>query len=225
MNSHLISYASRASTGHGFTWLEHDINGWAVALIVAIVAAFIYEAAMALTRMVTLRMPFLVLHLAKITMPKQDWHPLYRAWKGELWEILRNREKHWLVRFFKGMAFALPLALGAARATAKVTSPQRTVSQKRPDRADIRRRRAHIRRVRRGRRTSSTALAMRAGVAGGVLSTVAVASASADSDASRQALPGWVYWTAFIAISLTAAVAGVTGALASRNRKKRHRAE
>ncbi|GAA2702628.1 hypothetical protein GCM10010095_71720 [Streptomyces anthocyanicus] len=113
-----------ATTGHGFTLLDHDVNGWTVALIVAVVAAFLYEMIMALTRMVTLRIPFLVLYLARITTPKPDWAGLFSGWKGELWAILRMPGKHWLVRFGKGMAFAVPLALGAARVTAKAAAPK-----------------------------------------------------------------------------------------------------
>ncbi|MGW2951529.1 hypothetical protein [Streptomyces eurythermus] len=144
----MISYASAAPTVTGPTWLGHDIKGWTVALIVAIVAAFIYEATMTLTRTVTRRIPFLVLYLAKITTPKQDWPNLFRAWKGELWHILRSDEKHWTVRFFRGMAFALPLALGAARATAKVATAKRTAVEGRVRRAYTRRHRMWCRRVR-----------------------------------------------------------------------------
>ncbi|MDX3345911.1 hypothetical protein PV387_03525 [Streptomyces sp. ME02-6987-2C] len=132
-----------ATTGHGFTLLDHDVNGWTVALVVAVVAAFIYEAIMALTRMVTLRIPFLVLYLARITTPKRDWFNLFSGWKGELWAILRNREKHWFLRFCKGMAFATPLALGAARVTAKAATPsparQRTQGASRSARRRMRR--------------------------------------------------------------------------------------
>ncbi|MFH8500540.1 hypothetical protein [Streptomyces coeruleorubidus] len=122
MNAVMIAQAAGAATGHGWTWLNHDINGWTVALIVALIAAFIYEAFMALTRMVTLRIPFLVLYLARIPTPAAEWPHLFKAWKGELWAILNNREKHWLLRFFKGLAFATPLAFGAARATARAAA-------------------------------------------------------------------------------------------------------
>ncbi|WP_327345967.1 hypothetical protein [Streptomyces europaeiscabiei] len=110
-----------ASTpGTGWTFLDHDLNAWYVVMIAAVVAAFIYEAIMVLTRMVTLRVPFLVLYLARLTTPKQDWPYNYKAWRGELLSILRKRERHWLKRFLAGMAFAAPLAFGAARATADV---------------------------------------------------------------------------------------------------------
>ncbi|WP_432101037.1 hypothetical protein [Streptomyces sp. WAC 04229] len=143
-----------ATTGDGFTLLDHDLNGWIVALVVAVVAAFIYEAIMALTRLVTLRIPFLVLYLARITTPKRDWPDLFAGWKGELWAILRSREKRWFLCFCKGMAFATPLALGAARVTAKASTPSRT-AQRAP-----RTRRSSRRRTRRLEIGAATAFAI-----------------------------------------------------------------
>ncbi|MGW7244655.1 hypothetical protein [Streptomyces sp. NPDC054804] len=117
-----------AAPEHGATFLGEDLVGWRVAIVAALIAAVVYEMTMALTRMVTLRLPFLVLHLARLSTPKSEWVILYPAWKAELWFILKNREKLRIVRFFNGLRFAFPLAFGGARATARADAePRRTI--------------------------------------------------------------------------------------------------
>ncbi|MEU2304858.1 hypothetical protein [Streptomyces misionensis] len=112
-----ITAAQLAAAGHG-TFLGEDLPAWRVAAILAVVACIAWEAFMALTRVVSLRIPFLFLYLARLTTPKELRKLHYKRWKGELWFILGNREKHWVVRSFRGLAFSVPLALGGARLTA-----------------------------------------------------------------------------------------------------------
>ncbi|MEW2568341.1 hypothetical protein [Streptomyces sp. NPDC047070] len=109
-----------AAAEHGPTFLGEDLPAWRAAAILAVVAAIGLEILAALTRKVTLRLPFLVLYLAWFSTPKAEWKFLYRIWRAELWDTLKNRDKSFFSRFFKGMAYVIPLALGAARATAKV---------------------------------------------------------------------------------------------------------
>lgn len=128
--STVFALATKA-TEHGATFLGEDLVGWRTALIAAIPAAIIYEIAMALARKITLRLPFLVLQMARAGVRADDWHPMYAEWRAELWFLLRDRDAHWLVRFFNGMRFSIPLALGGARRTAKVDAaprPRRQVS-------------------------------------------------------------------------------------------------
>lgn len=125
MNTLNVGQLASAATEHGPIFLGEDLVGWRVAIIAALIAAVVYEMTMALTRMVTLRLPFLVLHVARLSIPKSEWEILYPTWKAELWFILKNSEDHRIIRFFKGLRFALPLALGGARATARADAESR----------------------------------------------------------------------------------------------------
>ncbi|MFE2424420.1 hypothetical protein [Streptomyces hokutonensis] len=109
-----------AAAEHGRTLLGETYEVWRVAGILAVVAAVGYEMAMALTRLIGLRLPFLVLYIARLTTPKSEWPYLYKAWKGELHAILDASKGFWVIKSLKGLKYALPLALGAARLTAKI---------------------------------------------------------------------------------------------------------
>lgn len=131
MTSNLAVSLAGASAEHSRTLLGHDFDAWLVAGILAAVAAVAYEVMMALLRQVTLRIPFLVLYLARLTTPKKDWKGLSPRWKGELWAILSQPPTtSRLVRFLKGMVYAAPLAFGAARVTAKASTTTRPTSEK-----------------------------------------------------------------------------------------------
>ncbi|KQW11441.1 hypothetical protein ASD08_35835 [Streptomyces sp. Root369] len=116
----MMASAAKTPSVHGLTLLDHDIDGWMVAMICALVAAVIYELAMALTRTVTLRIPFLILQIARVSVRKDFRAYLYEGWKAELWSILKDPKKGWLRRFWKGMSYAAQLAAFGARATVKV---------------------------------------------------------------------------------------------------------
>ncbi|WP_158012999.1 hypothetical protein [Streptomyces sp. Root369] len=120
MNVSMMASAAKTPSVHGLTLLDHDIDGWMVAMICALVAAVIYELAMALTRTVTLRIPFLILQIARVSVRKDFRAYLYEGWKAELWSILKDPKKGWLRRFWKGMSYAAQLAAFGARATVKV---------------------------------------------------------------------------------------------------------
>jgi hypothetical protein len=117
------SFAGLLASGaqHGPTFLGEDLVGWRTALIAAIPAAIAYEMVMALTRKITLRIPFLILYIAKIGLSKEDWGRLHAEWKAELWFILRDGDTHWLIRFITGMRYSVPLAFGGARLTASAS--------------------------------------------------------------------------------------------------------
>ncbi|MEV7684444.1 hypothetical protein [Streptomyces bungoensis] len=128
--------AAYTAERHG-TFLGEDFIGWRVAAILAIIACIAWELFMALTRLVSLRIPFLVLYLARLTTPKELWQLHYKAWKAELWFRLNDRDKHWVIRFFRGMTFSVPLALGGARLTAradKEAAPRRNLIRQLADR-------------------------------------------------------------------------------------------
>ncbi|MFE0402841.1 hypothetical protein ACFW19_13230 [Streptomyces nigra] len=118
MNTFSVDLASTAAT-QGFVLFGHDIDGWTVALIAAGIAAVVYEVVMALTKMVTLRIPFLVLQIARLVTPKSVRADLYKKWKADLWYILRS-DGLWITKFIRGMWFALQLAFYGARSTASV---------------------------------------------------------------------------------------------------------
>ncbi|MFC7869445.1 hypothetical protein ACFU5B_37325 [Streptomyces murinus] len=128
--SMVVSLAGTAA-GHERTLLGHDFDAWCVAGILAAIAAVAYEIAMALLRQVTLRIPFLVLCLARLTTPQEEWNHLSPCWKGELWSILSEPPtRSRLVRFWKGISYAAPLAFGAARATAKAAAATPPATEK-----------------------------------------------------------------------------------------------
>ncbi|MGW2074220.1 hypothetical protein ACWCPK_38265 [Streptomyces sp. NPDC001953] len=122
MDTITIAALAGNAAEYGPTFLGEDLVGWRTALIAAIPAAIIYEIAMALTRRVTLRLPFLVLSMTRLGVPKKEWEHQYAEWRAELWFILRDSEKHWLARFGRGMAFAVPLAAGGARGAARAAA-------------------------------------------------------------------------------------------------------
>ena len=114
--------AGSSATEHGFTFIGHDVDGWTVALIAAGIAAIVYEVTMALTKAVTLRIPFLVLQIARAVTPRAVRATLYRKWKADLWDILRS-DGLWITKFAEGIWFAAQLALFGAVATARVVNP------------------------------------------------------------------------------------------------------
>ncbi|MFF0191067.1 hypothetical protein [Streptomyces sp. NPDC005244] len=119
MHTSIVSELASTTAEHGWTFLGEGFIGWRTALIAAVPAAILYELTMALTRKVTLRLPFLVLKIARLGVRKEEWDYQSREWKAELWTILGDRERNWLLRFLEGMAFGIPLAAGGARQAVK----------------------------------------------------------------------------------------------------------
>ncbi|MEV5107989.1 hypothetical protein ACFQ7G_19430 [Streptomyces massasporeus] len=150
MNLHTMAAATPGV--HGGTVLGHDFNAWTVAMICAIVAAVVYEVTMALTRAVTLRIPFLVLQIARLQLSRAYRPGVYPMWRSELWAILRDSKTGRLRRFFQGFRYASGLALFGARATmkakievegkAKVEPESKASTEKKITRARHNRRRA-----------------------------------------------------------------------------------
>ncbi|WP_331731989.1 hypothetical protein [Streptomyces sp. NBC_00989] len=116
-------YATATAAGDRFVLLDHDINGWTMALIVAVIAAFIYEMFMAMTKAVTRRIPFLILRIARMSTPEDVRAALYEKWTADLWDIL-DEKGFFVAKFVRAMLFATQLALYGARSTAAVVSPR-----------------------------------------------------------------------------------------------------
>ena len=112
-----VFLASGAESGP--TFLGEDLVAWRTAIVAAAVAAVIYELAMAATRKITLRLPFLILYLARITLTRAQWRRLHGEWVAELHYILRDDSAPWISRLTNGLRYATPLALGGARNAAK----------------------------------------------------------------------------------------------------------
>ncbi|MFF5968244.1 hypothetical protein ACFY64_31875 [Streptomyces collinus] len=119
--SMLSATVTAKAVSEGFVFIGHDLDGWTVALIAAVIAAVIYELAMALTKMITLRIPFLILQIARLVTPTGARPVLYERWKADLWYILRG-EGPWIVRSLKGVWFSAQLAVYGARSTASVVT-------------------------------------------------------------------------------------------------------
>ncbi|MGQ5652486.1 hypothetical protein [Streptomyces sp. EKR5.2] len=122
-----LSLLATATAEHGKTFLGEDAIGWRIALIAAFVAAVAYELTMALTRNITLRIPFLMLQLGRLLMDKEAWKLQYGEWKAELWVILREGHKLWPLRFIHGMWWAasvLVYARKAAKADTRTMQPK-----------------------------------------------------------------------------------------------------
>ncbi|MBV1940893.1 hypothetical protein KUF83_30640 [Streptomyces sp. BV286] len=115
--------ATHGTTG---TFLGEDLVGWRTALIAAAIAALAYEAILALlrklrpgARFMTLRLPFVVLWLARLTVSPAAWAELHGPLKADLWDVLEDDERGTLRRFCAGMAFSSALAFGGASRTAR----------------------------------------------------------------------------------------------------------
>ncbi|MGW6015824.1 hypothetical protein [Streptomyces sp. NPDC055210] len=121
MNLSTMASPANTSDVHGFTFLGHDINGWIVAMVCALVAAVIYEVTMTLARKVTRRIPYLLLRIARfrLRLDEKDRADAYDSWDAELHHILMVQKGMRLWRFLKGMTYAAHLALVGARATMK----------------------------------------------------------------------------------------------------------
>ncbi|MEU0036127.1 hypothetical protein [Streptomyces sp. NPDC006333] len=111
-----------SATGDSATFLGEDLVGWRTALIAAVVAAVSWELVMAATRRITLRIPFLVLRLARIGIPRSERERLHTEWAAELHAELERRDLGTLRQLVTGLRFAVPLALGGARTAAKARS-------------------------------------------------------------------------------------------------------
>ncbi|MFJ3762562.1 hypothetical protein [Streptomyces sp. NPDC090080] len=111
-----------SGTEGGPTFLGEDFVAWRTALIAAVVAAVIYELAMAVMRKVTLRLPFLILYLARVTISRAQWQRLHGEWVAELHHTLSDGSAPGIGRLANGFRYATSLALGGARSTAKAGS-------------------------------------------------------------------------------------------------------
>lgn len=187
MHPGIVAELASKTTEHGPTFLGEGFVGWRTALIAAIPAAILYEMTMALTRKMTLRLPFLILNLARLSMPKEEWEYQSQEWKAELWNILGDGERHWFLRFTDGMAFAIPLAAGGARQAA-------TASKK----AELTPRSTRVpKRGRHAARRSTRARVVRLGCGAGVFYVFAAAGAQL----TRGSTESWLVWTALLGMA------------------------
>ncbi|MFJ8871339.1 hypothetical protein ACIRD6_37030 [Streptomyces sp. NPDC102473] len=127
-----------ASANGGATFLDHTLSEWRVALVAAAVAAVAYEATLALlrrsrpaARWVTLRIPFLILLLARLMVPRSAWQEM--KLNAELWDVLQNDEGSAVGNWLTGMRFSLSMVMGGAIRTAKAWElPGRTRRRQAP---------------------------------------------------------------------------------------------
>jgi hypothetical protein len=110
------------------TFLGEDWAGWRIAIICAVLAAIAWEIFTALTRRISMRLPFLVLYLARIGLSRTDWEGIRAEVGAELHVMLTEPGFGTVRRFINGMVFALPLAFGGVRRTASVLhQPRRQI--------------------------------------------------------------------------------------------------
>lgn len=135
---------------HSWMFLGEDRHGWVIAMMAAVVAAFIYELTMSAVRKVTLRIPFLILLAGRPLMSRAAWETEYPEWRGELWNILHERDRPWLTRLLNGVWWSLAVVL-RGRQTAMADGRVRE-GRKAPKVARLRRPRVTIRVARRSPR-------------------------------------------------------------------------
>lgn len=193
------------------TFLGENFHGWELLLIAAFVAAGIYEMAMAITRNVTLRIPFLALWLARPLMSKENWKHEYAEWKPELWSILGNRDRPWMFRFIHGMWWSLSILFHARQANAvdnEVAAKRDEVQQSSASAPEEKALKKHT--VTTSQREnsatgrsqrSSAALTLRIGLAGGVFSAATVGGVSQFGESAQ--------WWILVGIGLATTVAAL----------------
>lgn len=100
-------------------FLDVVFTGWRVPVVAGLAALIVWDVIASLTYRHNLRLPFIVLYLARLSTPKETWQVSFKHWKAELWHTLTRTDRLWASRFAMGMIFAVPLALGGARHTAR----------------------------------------------------------------------------------------------------------
>ncbi|SED10391.1 hypothetical protein SAMN05216532_3445 [Streptomyces sp. 2231.1] len=193
---------------------------WPLAVFFVIAVA-VYELVMAAAGSTALRLPLLILKCARLGMSREDWEYERPEYEAEALFHLGNRKRNWVMRLVDALIFATPLAAVGLRRAAK--SAVRTTMQTKKRRAaqGQRTHAAHIRAHRRPRRPASS-IAMRAGVAGGVLGTLSVAGASQSGQGHRpEAWMNWVATSLLGVLGITLGVVIILGVRESRRAKRK----
>ncbi|OPC76614.1 hypothetical protein B4N89_44800 [Embleya scabrispora] len=122
-----------ASQGEALTLLGATGPEWIVGIVVGIVVYVAFEILKVATRRMGGSLPYLLLRLAKYTMPRdqQYWHA--DVWLPELDHLLHREGTGRWSRYLRGVGYASGLALGGGRRTARAASEPRRASEPRPD--------------------------------------------------------------------------------------------
>ncbi|MFE3033015.1 hypothetical protein ACFXKY_15395 [Streptomyces canus] len=111
-------------TEHGMTVLGVTQAEWIAAVIAAIIVPPVLGWLTMFRHKATQQLPYLLLRVAGFRVPRDQREYLYsESWVPDLLAHLTDRKKSKLFRYWKGMAFALSLALYGARATANAMNP------------------------------------------------------------------------------------------------------
>ncbi|MFB8245416.1 hypothetical protein ACFC5X_10270 [Streptomyces sp. NPDC055952] len=98
---------------------------WIAAFIAAGIVAIFIDMITILRGKVTKQLPFLLLRVARLRVPRHMRHELHdEVWVPDLQAHLTNKAKGKLRRYWQGVAFAMSLALWGAKATANAMSPR-----------------------------------------------------------------------------------------------------
>ncbi|MFJ4579893.1 hypothetical protein [Streptomyces echinatus] len=122
--SELVLAAPLGAPQHAVTVLGVTQAEWIAAFIAAIIVPPVLGWVTMFRRKATQQMPYLLLQLARYRVPSDQREYLYsEVWVPDLLAHLRNKKKSKFIRYWKGMTFALSLALYGARATANAMAP------------------------------------------------------------------------------------------------------
>ena len=128
--------ATAAAAEHAWRLFGADGHEWVVGIVAAVVVAPLYDLAASAAGKATIRLPFLILRLARLQMSKDAWRVEYREWKAELWEVLHEKDRSWLERFGKGLWWSITVVLRArqtARADKRIATKRRRASSPQAD--------------------------------------------------------------------------------------------
>ncbi|MFI6986496.1 hypothetical protein ACIBSV_49215 [Embleya sp. NPDC050154] len=129
---------SIASPGGAPTFLGATEPEWVAGIIVGIVMSVTVEVLKVATKRIGTSLPFVLLRLAKISMPRDQRSWYADVWVPELHELLTREGTGRWSRYRRGLGYALALAFGGGRRTgraAREPRPHREHAAKRPARA------------------------------------------------------------------------------------------
>lgn len=114
-----------ASQGEALTLLGATRPEWIVGIVVGIVVYVAFEILKVATRRMGGSLPYLLLRLAKYTMPRdqQYWHA--DVWLPELDHLLHREGAGRWSRYLRGLGYASGLALGGGRRTGRAATEPR----------------------------------------------------------------------------------------------------
>ncbi|MCG7203986.1 hypothetical protein [Streptomyces arenae] len=120
-----LTIETLGEAGHGMTVLGVTQPEWIAAVVAAIVVPPLLGWISMFRRKATQQLPYLLLQIAKLRIPREQRDYLFsEVWVPDLLAHLNDTKKSKIIRYTKGVGFAVSLALYGARATANVMSPR-----------------------------------------------------------------------------------------------------